>query len=113
MTQTLAVAVMVEAQSISAVDDKTLVALEQTSSDQEDSGAPDPAVYENQSGGVMDTVNKLLEEAQAQLDAARNEETSSIQAFRMLKQGLEDEIKFANREMDEAKQSKFASSESK
>merc|ERR1719498_1753560 len=31
----------------------------------------------------------------------------------MLKQGLEDEIKFANKEMDEAKQSKSASSEAK
>jgi DNA repair exonuclease SbcCD ATPase subunit len=61
----------------------------------------------------LDTMNKLLEEAQAQLDAARNKETASIQAFEMLKQGLEDEIKFGNKEMDEAKQSKSASSEAK
>jgi len=112
-TVTQALAVMVQAQSISVADGKKLASLAQTSSDQEDSGAPDPAVYENQSGGVMDTMNKLLEEAQAQLDAARNKETASIQAFQMLKQGLEDEIKFANKEMDEAKQSKSASSESK
>jgi len=112
-TVTQALAVMVEAQSISVADGKKLASLAQTGSDQEDSGAPDPAVYENQSGGVMDTMNKLLEEAQAQLDAARNKETASIQAFQMLKQGLEDEIKFANKEMDEAKQSKSASSEKK
>jgi chromosome segregation ATPase len=70
-------------------------------------------VYENQSGGVLDTLNKLLEEAQAQLDEARNKETASIQAFQMLKQGLEDAIKFSNKEMDEAKQSKSASAEAK
>merc|ERR1719460_2709279 len=58
-------------------------------------------------------MNKLLEEAQAQLDAARNMETASIQAFQMLKQGLEDAIKFVNKEMDEAKQSKSASAEAK
>ena len=112
-TVTQVLAVMVQAQSISSADGKKLSALMQTSSDEEDSGAPDPAVYENQSGGVLDTMNKLLEEAQAQLDAARNKETASIQAFQMLKQGLEDEIKFANKEMDEAKQSKSASAETK
>jgi chromosome segregation ATPase len=106
-------AVMVQAQSISVADGKKLASLAQVGSADEDAGAPDPAVYENQSGGVMDTMNKLLEEAQAQLDAARNKETASIQAFEMLKQGLEDEIKFGNKEMDEAKQSKSASSEAK
>merc|ERR1719281_836484 len=58
-------------------------------------------------------MNSLLEKAQSQLDEARNKETSSIQAFEMLKQGLEDAIKFANKEMDEAKQSKSASAEAK
>jgi len=61
----------------------------------------------------MDTLNKLLEEAQGQLDEARNKETANIQAFQMLKQGLEDEVKFGNKEMDEAKQSRSASAESK
>jgi len=110
---TEALAVIVQAQSISAADGKKLTALIQSGSDSDDAGAPDPAVYENQSGGVLDTLNKLLEEAQGQLDAARNKETSSIQAFEMLKQGLEDAIKFANKEMDEAKQSKSASAEAK
>lgn len=112
-TVTQALAVMVQAQSISAADSKRLAALVQTTSDDEDSGAPDPTVYENQSGGVLDTLNKLLEEAQGQLETARNKETASIQAYQLLKQGLEDSIKFANKEMDEAKQSKSASEESK
>jgi len=108
-----ALSVMVQAESVSVADGKKLTALVQSGSDDEDSGAPDPAVYESQSGGVMDTLNKLLEEAQGQLDAARNKETANIQAFQMLKQGLEDEIKFGNKEMDEAKQSRSASAEAK
>jgi len=112
-TVTQALAVMVQAESISVADGKKLSALMQTNSEDEDAGAPDPAVYESQSGGVMDTLNKLLEEAQAQLDEARNKETANIQAFQQLKQGLEDAIKFANKEMDEAKQSKSASAEAK
>merc|ERR1719450_1850158 len=112
-TFTQVLAVMVEAQSLSSADGKKLAALVQTQSDDEDPGAPDPAVYENQSGGVLDTMNSVLEKAQAQLDAARNKETASIQAFQQLKQGLEDAIKFANKEMDEAKQSKSASAETK
>jgi len=108
-----ALSVMVQAESISVADGNKLTALVQSGSDDEDSGAPDPAVYESQSGGVMDTLNKLLEEAQGQLDEARNKETANIQAFQMLKQGLEDEVKFGNKEMDEAKQSRSASAEAK
>ena len=81
-----------------------LIALVQTNSEDEDSGAQEAAVYESQSGGVVDTLNQLPEEAQTQLDVARGKETASIQAFEMLKRGLEGEIKFANKEMEEAKQ---------
>ena len=58
----------------------------QTNSEHEDSGAPETAMYASQSGGVVDTLNKLLEETQTHLDAARGKETASIQAFEVLKQ---------------------------
>ena len=60
-TVTEALAVIVQAEGISVADGKKLTALMQTSSDDDDAGAPDPAVYESQSGGVLDTLNKLLE----------------------------------------------------
>merc|ERR1719161_1499785 len=104
---------MVKAQSLSNADGAKLTALVQESQQDDDSGAPDPAVYENQSGGVVDTLNSLLEEAQTQLDQARATETANVQNFEMLKQSLTDEIKFANKEMDEAKKAKAASTESK
>jgi len=104
---------MVQAQGLSSADGAKLTALIQHTSDEDDAGAPDPAVFENQSGGVLDVLNDLLEKAQGELDGARTKENSDMQNFQMLKQSLEDEIKFANKEMDEAKKSKAESSETK
>ena len=72
--------VMFQALSISVMDCQKSTALVQTIS-VDDSGAPEAAVFEIQSGGVVDTLNKLLEEALTQLDAARGKETASIQVF--------------------------------
>lgn len=106
---------MVEAQSLSSADSQRLTALVQSSSssDDESLGAPDPAAYENQSGGVVGVLNDLLDKAQTELDGARTKEQSDLNNFQMLKQSLDDEIKFANKEMGEAKKSKSESEESK
>lgn len=104
---------MVQAQSLSSADGSKLTALIQNNhaSEDEDSGAPDPAAFENQSGGVLDVLNDLLEKAQGELDSARKAETASLQNFQMLKQSLTDEVKFANKEKDEAAKSKSESAE--
>jgi len=104
---------MVDAQSLSSADSKKLTALVQSSSDDDSEGAPDPAAYENQSGGVVGVLNDLLEKAQGELDAARTKEAADLANFQMLHQSLTDEVKFANKEMDEAKKSKSESEESK
>merc|ERR1719336_1176592 len=51
--------------------------------------------------------------AQAQLSAARKKESTALHNFQMLKQSLEDEIKFANKEMGEAKAGLAASGDAK
>merc|ERR1719386_278359 len=83
------------------------MALAQTSSssddDDDETGAPEAAVYESHSGGIIDTLNGLLEQATSQLDAATKAETTNKNNFEMLKQGLTDEIKFANKDLDESK----------
>jgi len=112
-TVTEVLGMMVQAQSLSGSDAHKLTALIQSTNDDDSEGAPDPAAYENQSGGVVDTMNDLLEKAQAQLESARATETANVQNFEMLKQSLTDQIKFANKEMDEAKKSKAASEEAK
>merc|ERR1719276_384872 len=110
-----ALATMVKAQSLSSAEGAKLTALVQDKqeSDDDDSGAPQAAAYSSSSGGVVDTLNDLLEKAQTQLDTARTKEEADVQNFEMLQQSLTDEIKFANKEMDQAKKSKSESEEGK
>jgi chromosome segregation ATPase len=107
--------VMVKASAISSADSQRLVAMVQTSNDDADSetGAPEAAAYENKSGGIVDTLNGLLEKAEGQLDEATKEETAAKNKFDLLKQSLTDEIKYANKDMDETKKSLAESTETK
>jgi len=114
-----ALAVMVKASGISSMDASGIMALAQTSSksddddDDSEAGAPEAAAYESHSGGIIDTLNGLLEQATSQLDAATKAETTNKNNFDMLKQGLTDEIKFANKDMDESKKELAESGEIK
>jgi len=111
--------VMVKASGISSMDAQGILALAQTSSksddddDDSETGAPEAAAYESHSGGIIDTLNGLLEQATSQLDAATKAETTNKNNFDMLKQGLTDEIKFANKDMDESKKELAESGEIK
>merc|ERR1719281_372628 len=110
---------MVQASMLSSNDAQTLTALVQSSSkgEAEDSdlgvGSPDAAVYEGHSGGIIETLEGLKEKAESQLDKARKTETKNIQTFQLLKQSLEDEIRNANADLDDAKAGTAASEESK
>merc|ERR550537_1876620 len=94
---------------LSSADAGRLTALVQSSSQDTDAdsdsdvGEPAAAVYEGHSGGIIETLEGLKEKAETQLDSARKTETANLHNFEMLKQSLEDEIKAANNEMDEAK----------
>jgi len=108
---------MVAAEQMSVADGKKLTALVQTENDQRDSeaafGAPAAAVYESSSGGIVDTLQGLLDTATEQLDSARKTETQAKQNYDMKKQSLEDEIKYASADLDEAKKSSAANEEKK
>jgi len=114
-----ALSVMVKASGISSMDASGIMTLAQTSSgsddedDDSETGAPDAAAYENKSGGIIDTLNGLLEKATSQLDAATKAETTNKNNFDMLKQSLTDEIKFANKDMDDSKKELAESGEIK
>merc|ERR1719375_2087990 len=105
-----ALSVMVQASAMSSADASKLTALVQSSSASEDSdmevGAPDPAVYESKSGGIVSTLEGLLDEA-------RKKETAALHNFEMLKQSLEDQMKFANEDMAETKQGLAEAKEAK
>jgi len=113
-----ALGVLVQASSLSSADGKRLTALLQSSQESEDAddqapGAPAVAAYESQSGGVVDTLENLLEKAESQLDEARTKEKQDAHNFAMLKQSLEDELKWSNKEVAEAKKGIAACAEKK
>jgi len=107
--------VMVQASVMSSADAATLTALVQSSNEDDDSefGAPAAAAYESKSGGIVDTLQGLLDKAEEQLSTAQKKETTSKNNFDMLKQSLDDEVKFANKELDGAKKSLATSQETK
>merc|ERR1740117_2808792 len=110
---TQAFAAMVQASALSTADATKLTALVQSnaksSSDSDDDdddgemGAPDPAAYESKSGGIVSTLDDLLDKAQSQLSDARKEETEARHTYDMKKQSLEDAMKFSAKDMDDAK----------
>merc|ERR1719321_2284203 len=110
-----ALAVMVDATSLSSADATKLTALLQNAQESEDGsdslGAPAAAVYKGQSGGIIETMQDLYEKAEAQLEEARQTEKKSLQAFQMLAQSLKDEIKYGQKDLDKAKKNLGASAE--
>jgi len=107
--------VMVRASAMNTADVAVLSAFVQSSNDDDDSelGAPAGAVSENKSGGIVDVLQGLLDQAQEQLDNARKQERTENNNFQLLKQSLEDAIKFANKELTNAKTNLGASQETK
>merc|ERR1712129_480601 len=110
-----AITLLVQAASLSAQDCAKLTALVQNSqeSTDDDAGAPAAAVYEGHSSDIIDTLENLLEKADEQLADARAKETSAKNNYEMLKQSLEDDLRFANKDMDETKKALSASGEAK
>merc|ERR1740138_1852287 len=112
-----ALSVMVQASVFSSADAGRLTSLMQSSQQSEDSedesAAPEVAVYKDHSAGIVGTLEDLLDKAQSQLDDAVKKETASQYNFDMLKDSLENEIKFANKELEAAKKGIAASTEEK
>merc|ERR1712085_22272 len=108
---------MVRASLIEVSDASRLTAFVQSaqkeSDDDDEAGAPAAAVYKSQSGGIVDTIQDLLEKAEDQLADIRKTETKNKNNFALLEQSLEDEIKFANNDLDAAKKGIAASTEKK
>jgi len=104
---------------LNSADATRLTVLVQSSQESEDAdsdlsfGAPAAAVYQSKSGGVVQTLQDLLDKAEGQLQQARKRETSDLHNFELLKQSLADEIKFATKDLADAKQGIAASGQKK
>jgi len=75
--------------------------------------APAAAVYEGHSGGIIATLEGLLEKAEAQLDTARKTETSNLHNYEIMKQALTDEVKYGTEDLDKAKKCASEANEAK
>merc|ERR1719261_1675521 len=71
-------------------------------------GAPDPAAYKAKSGGIVATMEDMLEKAKAEQADAQKAEMNAKFDFDMLKQKLEDAIAVGNKELGETKTEKAA-----
>merc|ERR1719356_1096803 len=76
---------------------------EEAAADDAALGAPAAAVYENKSGGIIDTLNGLLDQAHSQLSAARKKETNGQHEFALLEQSLNDATAVAKKDLSDAK----------
>jgi chromosome segregation ATPase len=67
--------------------------------------------YESQSSGILDTLADMQGKADESLSSTRKDEMEAAHAFAMLKQGLEDEIKVAKKQLSEATQTRSTTEE--
>ena len=95
---------MVPASALSAAAASRVTALAQTSPADADAdidgvlNATYNAGHEDHGGGILQTMEGLLEKAEAQLDTARTTETSNLHNFAMLRQSWTEQIKAATQD---------------
>merc|ERR1719253_1356166 len=103
---------LVNAADVRSLDKSRVAALLQ-SDDSQPAGAPAAAAYENKSGGIVETMEDMLEKAEAQASEQQKAEMTAAHNFAMLKQGLEDSMANAAKELSDAKKAKGAAEETK
>jgi len=110
-----ALSVLVQASMIGSADVGKLTAFVQSAQQDEDgsSGAPAGSVYESHSGNILDVLQDLKEKAEGQMAELRHTETADTHNFQILKQSLEDQISYGQKEIAEAKRGIAESSERK
>jgi len=114
-----ALTTMVEASMLSSANVQKLSSLvqaaqESTAGAGDDAvGSPAASVYKGHSANIIDVLSSLLEKAEAQLDGAQKAESTALYNFQMLKQSLQDQIRFATNDASAARKSLAISKESK
>jgi len=69
------------------------------------------AAYSSQSSGILDTIADMQEKAEESLSSSRKDEMEAQHAYAMLKQGLEDSISVAKKQLGEATQTRATTEE--
>merc|ERR1719502_966718 len=103
---------VVEASWVSAHQKSVLTSLLQAhDGDGDEQPQGKTVAYESASGGILDTLADMQEKAEASLSSTRKDEMEAAHAFALLKQGLEDEIKVAKKQLSEATQTRSTTEE--
>merc|ERR1719262_163067 len=117
MTQvTSALQTVLDASSVNSQDKAKVQALLQSSSDDwlsQPAGAPEAAAYESHSGGILETLEDMLDKAKAQQSEGQKAEMNAKHNFEMLAQKLKDAIEHEGKELDGQKKDKAAAEEAK
>merc|ERR1719266_1532202 len=112
-----ALGAIVDAAAFSIADKQKLFALVQSrqggEADEQDVGAPDPAVYKTHSTNILEVLEDLKAKAEDQLSSLRKAETNTKHNYDMLKQSLDDSIKADNKDMADEKAAKAAAESAK
>merc|ERR1711972_655510 len=106
---------IVDAASFSSADKSKLLSMvqAQSSSEEDEFGAPAAATYKTHSTGILDVLEDMKEKAEEQLSGLRKAETTAKHNFEMLKQSLTDQLAADNKDMADEKASKASSAEAK
>merc|ERR1719211_44890 len=112
-----ALGAIVDAAAFSSAEKQRLFALVQSreggEADEQDVGAPDPAVYKTHSTNILEVLEDLKGKAEEQLSSLRKAETNTKHNYEMLRQSLEDSLKADNQDMADEKAAKAAAEEKK
>jgi len=105
---------VVEASWVNSHQKSVLTSLLQANDGDEDLSLQPQATtvnYESASGGILDTLADMQSKAEESLSSTRKDEMEAAHAYALMKQGLEDEIKVAKKQLSEATQTRSTTEE--
>jgi len=105
---------VLNAASVNTNDKTKLQALMQVDDlDLQPAGAPDPAAFKSQSGGILSTLEDMLEKSKVQRAEGQKGEMNAEFDFKMLKQKLEDSMTVGDKDLKDTKKAKAQAEEDK
>ena len=105
---------VVEASWVNSHQKSVLTSLLQANDGDEDLSLQPQATtssYDGHSDGILDTLADMQSKAEESLSSTRKDEMEAAHAYALMKQGLEDEIKVAKKQLSEATQTRSTTEE--
>merc|ERR550537_1523415 len=113
---TNALKALLDSNMVNSLNKAKVQALLQSNTDMDDlqpAGAPAPDAYKSQSGGILQTMEDMMEKAAAQRAEGQKAEMTAQHNFELLAQKLNDEIADQEKQLKATKKAKAAAEEAK